>query len=144
MAVAGVKIKGDKKLLAMLRQLPKKAVAVNRRAINVGTTPILRAVKAGVPVDHGDLKQSMIKKVSNHGPNCSGIVGADADYVGENGEKPAKYDHLVEFGHVATDGTQVSANPFMRNGWDEGYPEAQEKYEAALKAGIEKAAEAAK
>jgi HK97 gp10 family phage protein len=168
MATAGAKLTGDKKLIQKLRELGKKSVGINRRAINLATTPILQAVKAACPVEHGDLKKSMIKKVWNRGEVADGIVGADTSYVvgAASGEKlqlgatkkesnaiiaaasedggvirPSKYDHLVEFGHATKGGGQVAAQPFMRNGWDSSISEARAKYEEELKNGLEKAAE---
>ena len=104
-------ITGDKQLLKMLRELPKAVERkVNRRAVNLATTPILNAVKSETPVygestdskpqkrdahgrfltvkpgserHGGDLKAAQAKKVYSRGARANGIVGADADYTGE-------------------------------------------------------------
>jgi hypothetical protein len=151
-----LKLTGADKLRKQLAELGKRANAVNRRAVNVGTTPLLRAVKDEVPVEAGDLRRAQTKKVTSSGPRANGIVGADAAYIAQDGERigkgeqphpdkeikqPSHYDHLVEYGHVAPDGTAVPANPYMQRGWDSGIGAGQAAYEKALAEGIEKASE---
>jgi HK97 gp10 family phage protein len=161
-------LEGSAKLIAKLRNLQKQSTAkkVLRRAVNIGTTPILQAIRAMVPVAEGDLRRAMAKKVGGYGFGIWGIVGADAGYVGQDGKalskeekekivkvdghgskfegddvkRPSKYDHLVEFGHRELNGGQVPPHPFMRPGWDSSIAEAQEKFQAALADGIEKEA----
>ena len=138
MAVARAKVTGDKGLLAILTQLPGRvATRVNRRAVNLATTPILRASKAEAPVDKGNLRAALIKKVVSRKMRASGIVGADAAYVGGNGEQPVRYDHLVEYGHVTADGTVTTPDPFLQRGWDESIGGATDLYRQTMAEGIE-------
>jgi hypothetical protein len=110
---------------------------VNRRAVNLATSPVLAAIKGTVPVDKGNLKAALKKKITSRKMRATGLVGADASYVGPNGEQPFRYDHLVEFGHVDPDGTVVPPNPYMRAGWDAAEATARETYQAELADGIE-------
>ena len=96
-------VEGDKELMALLMGLGKKANAINRAAVNKAGTPALQEAKANCPVDKGDLKKSLVKKTTNKGPRSQAKIGADADYVDGNGEKPSHYDHLVENGRVTPD-----------------------------------------
>jgi HK97 gp10 family phage protein len=161
MARAGAEIKGAKQLIAKLRRLAKQSTAakVERRAVNLATTPIVQAVKASCPDGEGDLAKSIAKKVTGKGFTVDGIVGADADYVSQEGTKlkrveakaaiaageedlkrPSHYDHLVEFGHKDADGGSVAPHPFLRPGWDASIDAAKRRYNAALAEGIEKEA----
>jgi HK97 gp10 family phage protein len=135
-----IEVKGDKHLLKILQELNSKvAKQVNRRAVNLATTPILQAVKQNVPVDKGDLKKAQTKKITSKGGQANGIVGADADYVSEDGSRPAHYDHIIEYGHIAQDGKHVPANPYMRTAWDSSIEQAREIHEKALQEGIDQA-----
>lgn len=153
MAKGGVSITGDKALQRMLRELPGRvATKTNRRAVDLATTPILNAVREQCPVDEGDLRKAQIKKVYNRGMRANGIVGADANYVGQAGRKltgeakasaegevkiPAKYDHLVAYGHVTPGGETTAPNPYIQRGWDASVGGALAKYESELAAGVE-------
>lgn len=137
-----VEIKGGKELINKLRHLQKQSTAgkVMRRAVNLATTPILQSARAECPVDQGDLRRSQTKKVTGTKLSYNGIVGADANYIGADGKKPSHYDHLVEDGYTAHDGTAVPPTGYLRRAWDESIGEAQSKYETALADGIEKEA----
>jgi HK97 gp10 family phage protein len=137
---SGMHLSGAKELLDQLNEMGKQSIPINRRAVNLATSPIVRAAKRNCPVDKGDLRKSQTKKVYNRGSNAMGIVGADADYIGEDGQKPSHYDHLIEFGHETKDGKHVPANPYLRTAWEESINEAQRIYGEEVAAGIEKAA----
>ena len=82
----GIEIKGAQALQRMLRELPKApARKVNRAAVTKATTPLLNACKDACPVDHDDLRRSLIKKITNEGMRANGIVGADENYVASAG-----------------------------------------------------------
>lgn len=132
-----VKIQGVPQLIGKLTKLQKEINKVNRKALNRAGTVLLKGVRANVPVDKGDLKESLTKKIYK---GSMVIVGADGSYVGADGEKPANYDHLVEYGHISKDGTQVPAEPFIRTAWEECAGQAQKMYEDALKKGIDELA----
>ncbi len=167
MSAAHATITGDRQLIANLKNLGKKANSINRQAMNAAATPIVKAAKAECPVLHDHLKRALTKKVYNRGAIAIAIIGADAGYVAsattnekisgigtkeeskaviesakEDGGiiRPAKYDHLVEFGHLSPDGKQIAANPFLRNAWDNSIAQAKQIYETKAAAGIEKAA----
>ena len=138
MARAGAKLTGDKGLERLLRELPGRvANKVNRQAVTKATTPVLAAVKSAAPVDKGNLRRAMIKKVYSRKGRTNGLMGANANFVGPDGEQPFRYDHLVEYGHVAPDGTVTPPNPYMRAGWDASVSIAAETYREQMAAGID-------
>ena len=141
MAKFAMKISGDKKLLKKLKELPDRiARKVNRQAANKAGTPMLAAVKARVPVDTGTEKRAEQKKVSNHGFYANAIIGVDRNAEGPNGEKPYKYDHLSEFGHVTADGTIVPGHGAYRAAFDASIRQAESIYAREAAAGVEREA----
>jgi HK97 gp10 family phage protein len=161
MAAAKCKLTGDKELIARLKGLGKKSVTINRQAMNAASTPVLKEERNQCPVHHGDLRKALTKKVYNRGKVAIAIIGADAGYVvsESSGERlqlgatkaesnaiiaaaradggvirPAKYDHLVEFGHVTPEGVQVPANPFARKAYEASRATAIDKYASVEKA----------
>lgn len=95
-------ITGGKQVAAAFRQIvPGLSVPLNE-ASRKAMAPMVRAAKAGAPVDDGDLKRSMVVKRAKS-PKASPVhvVGPRADFVGKNGKRPVKYAHVVEFGRAA-------------------------------------------
>lgn len=120
-----------------------------------GAKPLVRSIKAKVPVDLGNLKASIttglrIKKrkgtaVAYVGPEVGGYYKGGKrlnkkkdDLRGSSG--PSRYAHLVEFGHVARDGSRVEAKPFMRPGTDESINQVQAKLVVGFQKGLTRAA----
>jgi HK97 gp10 family phage protein len=134
-----IEIKGLAELLKKLQRLGSSTTAkkVQRKAIRAGTNPLLAADRANIPVDQGDLRRAQIKKIVVNNFTCVGMVGTDTDYVGSDGSKPGKYDHLVEYGHVNPDGTVTPPNPYMRTTADQSLGAAQEAYIEKLAEEIE-------
>jgi HK97 gp10 family phage protein len=131
-----IQIKGAEKLQKKLDQLAKKdARKALRAATRAGTAALLKGVKREVPVDEGDLKRAQTSKVTGRGSNLNGIVGADVAKLkdGESKGRPSNIDHLVEFGHVATDGTFVPPSGYVRRGSAQSLPTAQQKFASVLK-----------
>ena len=139
---ARLEMSGFDELIKTLKELggPRLARKANRRAVNLATTELLDAARSNCPEDKGDLKAALTKKVYGKGFQINGIVGADAEYVAANGDKPSHYDHLVEFGHQEHGGNTVPPHPFLRPAWDEAQGEAQARYAEVLTEEIEKAA----
>lgn len=119
-----MKVDGDKALTRMLRTLPDRMQRkVLRASVSKGGTPIMRRARQLAPQETGLLAKSMGKKVVTHKPSQSvtAIIGPRRDVRGEHNGKPrvpANYAHLVEFGHIAPDGSHVPAQPFMRPAFD--------------------------
>lgn len=98
--------------------------------VKEGSKPVVKSIKSMVPVDSGALKASIGagfrkgKRGSNYaaayvGPMYGKFIGARKLKKGESAEgsdQPARYAHLVEFGHVNRDGTTTPAKPYMRPG----------------------------
>jgi HK97 gp10 family phage protein len=141
-----VQIKGLKKLMARLSNLEKKAAKrANRKAIRAGTAILKQAVKVSTPVDEGLLKKAQTSKVIGKGSNLGGIVGADveklkADSDDSAGQRPVNIDWLVEYGHVAPNGTFIPPSGYMRRAQAEAMPKAEAAYIAKLKQEIEREA----
>lgn len=102
-------ITGDGALIQALKSLDRKiARKTIRKAITKAVKPIRVAYKANVPVKHGWLKKAVGSKVkTGRGGKVSGIIGARSDLEAvvpdeRTGKprkiRPAKYQHLVEFG----------------------------------------------
>lgn len=102
--------------------------------------PIAAATKANARVRTGALQDSIIIKGVKFEKNGFGmaLVGVDRGYfVGGRRiarakvkdakgvvDRPSKYAHLVEFGHVSRGGGFVAPRPFIRPGVIEGSPAA--------------------
>jgi len=130
MAQAGLTVKVTG-LTASINAMSKLADgrAVDRRvnaAMKKAAAPMLEFAKSKVPVDQGDLKRSLIinsKKLKNGnrsvrvGPEAAAIIrtsGNSSFNVGRDVKWPARYGHLVEFGHTAFGKFWVRRQPFMR------------------------------
>ena len=109
-----LKIEGEARLLKKLAALGSKTAAkrVLRRAASAAATPLKEAVKSRAPTETEALKKAIGKEVRSKGFNVDARVGARADYE-HAGRRPAKYDHLVEFGTE-----DAPAQPFLRPGYD--------------------------
>ena len=140
----GIKINGMADLERKLKALGSETIAkrVLRKAIRAGVKPILSAARANVPVESGALKKSLANKVKVNKSAAYGLVGPATDYVGENGQRPSKYAHLVEYGHVSKTGQVIPPHPFIRTTADESLSGARDAYAEKLAAEIE--AEASK
>lgn len=138
----GVKISGLDTLLRRLSALASesKQKTILRKSARAGIAPIVKAEKRNCPVDKGNLKKAMDRKITGRGFRISALAGADINYVGEGGERPGKYDHLVIRGHVAPDGSVVPPNDFITRAADQSKAQAEAKYAEKMKEEIEKLA----
>jgi HK97 gp10 family phage protein len=139
---AGLKITGMDRLLKKLADLSSesKQKVVLRKCARAGIAPVVKAEKANCPVDKGDLKKSIDRKIGGQGFRISALAGADIDYVGGDGQRPGKYDHLVIRGHVTENGTVVQPNDFITRAANQSLPQAEARYTEKLKEEIEKLA----
>lgn len=112
---AKVKIEGLKEVQTALRELPNAtAKSIVRRILKKRGEPIAEAARAKVPIDQGDLKNSITvstklsksQRKKHRKPDKNDIEV----YIGP-GPLPAA--HLQEFGT-----RKQSAQPFMRPAWD--------------------------
>lgn len=100
-----------------------------RKAIAAGLKPVAEMAKKLVHVKHGWLRKAIKTGVTKM---VSGKVYVDPKVVGPNGEKPAKYAHLIEFGT-----STAKACPFMRPAMDASRATALSAIETAAKAALE-------
>lgn len=133
-AVQRTSFAGAAGLSALLRRVPKEMEAkVLPKVVGAGGRVLRDLARAGAPRDEGDLARSIESVVRGYGERALAVVGPDAGYR-RAGKRPAKYAHLVEFGHVVVGrgGSQrergragqmgpvpgyagfVAARPFMR------------------------------
>jgi HK97 gp10 family phage protein len=129
-----MKIEGVDKLLKTLANLGSKSMGarVQRKAERAGLKPIKATAKALAPREHGDVAKAITSKIWTKDFTASGIVGVDINYVADDGERPGKIDHLLEYGHVE-DGKVTPPHPFIR-------PAGEQSRGAALRAYAEKMA----
>lgn len=96
-------------------------------AVTEGAKPLVRYVKMYCPVDTGALRASIASKtlrnrktgkaVAMVGPSTASFRGNKKVKKGESkldADKPSRYAHLVEFGHMRKKGGFTAAKPFMR------------------------------
>ena len=125
MATNGMTLLGDKELEKVFRTLGDRVQRrVTRQAVNAAATPVLRSARAKAPNRSGLTKKSLGKKVKTYpqSGHVVALVGPKTNVVGEvDGKKhwPAKIAHLVEGGHINSDGSTTAPHPFMRPAFDE-------------------------
>ena len=125
---ASTKIIGDKELQRALKAIGKASEAnkVARPAIREAGAAVVRAAKANVPQESGQLKRSLGLRAKSKRNRNSIVVGHKrraGRWVtrtrADNGEQyvewavPTKYAHLVEFGTAHS-----VAQPYLRPAWD--------------------------
>src|SRR4051812_20572613 len=125
---SGAVLKGDKQLERLLRGLGDRVQRkVLRAAVSAGATPVVKTAKARARKRSGLLKKSLGKKVvtNKRTQSATAIVGARKSVTGPNGERPARYLHLVEKGHIGPGGQYVPGQPFLEPAFDEAKPRAE-------------------
>ena len=146
----GLKLMGDRQLKKLLKSLPDKIQKkVMRAAMKAATKPIQAAAQAKAPQQTGTLALSMANKVKTYNKSrvTVGIIGPKTGFSSESEGKtnvPANYAHLVEFGHIAADGSRVSPHPFMAPAAEQSESAALNAMQSKLAAGITKEAKKAK
>lgn len=126
---------------ALLELSTKSAQKVGRFALRRAANEILKAAKAGVPVDEGRLKRALrvrVDRVRGRGDLLSALVYASgsafdfrprrsdrqsrvkgklgpARYSYQIGTRPDVYGRFVEYGRHKQG---IAARPFMRPAWD--------------------------
>lgn len=127
-----INIFGDVQVIEGLERLKTSVERkILRKAIKKGLKPIVRIAKSNVPVKSGLLKKSIKSTVTKM---VSGKVYVDPKVVGADGDKPAKYAHIVEFGGPK----HRNPHPFMRPALDTGRNEALETIAAAFREELQK------
>jgi HK97 gp10 family phage protein len=127
-----INIFGDVQVIQNLGRI-RTAVerSILRKAIAKGLKPIVRIAKQNAPVKSGLLRKSIKSAVTKM---VSGKVYVDPKVVGKNGDKPAKYAHIVEFGGPK----HMNPTPFMRPAMDMGKEQALELIAATFREELEK------
>ncbi|MDO6521282.1 HK97 gp10 family phage protein [Shimia thalassica] len=133
--------KQSKKLEARLKAIPKAIVEGVQPALIKGAEETAAIMRAFVPVDEGDLKESItVTKPGQTTPAYAGSGGKRT--AGSNqalvtaGNENVRHGHLQEFGTVAQE-----AQPFMRPAARLAKPKAQRRISRAIGQAIKKAAE---
>lgn len=108
-----VKVEGTKDLLAHLERI-KQSVAnrASRKALTKASQIVRDSARAKAPKDTGALRKSIGYKVKTSRRNKNrtyGVVGPRSKYRGKNGNRPARYAHIVEGGSRFR-----AAKPFLR------------------------------
>ena len=110
----GIKLQGFKEMERLLDKLPGR---LDRRVIRGALTktakPLVKAVKAKVPVFTGNLKKSIGAFSLKHGKGRNRSTVAIAVGARTSGKFKGYHAHLVEFGTV-----KMKARPFLRPAFD--------------------------
>lgn len=135
--MSDIQITGLAELNALLQTLPEKVEGrILRQALRAGQKVILEAAKANVPVQSGELRDSLKIKTSMRKGKASATLVA--------GSKRAYYAHMVEFGTAkhfikpkkakslffaglarkVIDHPGARAKPFLRPAFDAAAPQA--------------------
>lgn len=124
-----------------LSAIPDAVVRDVRPALIKGAEEVANTMRALVPVDEGDLKESII--VTEPGQTTPAYAeGGGKGTAGENqalvtaGNEKVRHGHLQEFGTV-----KQEAQPFMRPGARLAMPKAKRRISRAIGRAIKKAAE---
>lgn len=131
-----------RRLVSQLRRLPDRvANRAARKAVNAGIAVIVTAVKPAAPVgETGNLKKSVGKKTKqyNRADRTVGLVGPriDSGRLGFHG-------HLVEDGHINSDGSFTPGHPWLRPAATRAMPAAEKRMVEKLGQEIEKEAKQA-
>lgn len=128
-------------LSARLNAIPSEVVKAVRPALVKGAEEYAAAMRALVPVDEGDLKESIT--VTAPGETTPAYAeGGGRRTAGPNqalvtvGNEDVRHGHLQEFGTV-----KQEAQPFMRPGARLAKPRAQRRISRAIGQAIKNAAE---
>lgn len=136
-----IAVKGMSNLLKKLNRLERSgAKTALRKATRAGTAVLRAAVRAETPVDEGVLRRAVTSKVGGRGLSLYGVAGADVAKLEADESRPGNIDWLVEFGHVAPDGTFIPPSGFMRRAEASAMPRAEAVFIQRLRAEIERAA----
>lgn len=158
-----LKIDGIRELERQLKELAGQKVATKilRSAATAAIRPMRKAAKDEVPVVTGASKKAIDSSIRNRGLHVSARVGEDPSIVinTETGEKrklifqekvssgeerPARYLHLILFGHITEAGQAVPGNDFLTRAFDDSQAQCLSIYESKAKEGIEKAVDETK
>jgi hypothetical protein len=120
--------------LAQFRDFSTKAKnEIAFAAVFEAAQPMAEAERALAPAQEGGLKQSIGVAMRKKKTRTYAVIGPRWGY-GKEGEEPARYGHLVEYGHRIAHGKSgkldrktintsspngyVPAHPFMRPAWE--------------------------
>lgn len=147
----GFTLTNFKEFAGMLRELPASVESrVMGDAIGIAAKPIMQMAKAKAPKRTGALSRSIITVVRRYpkAGKVMALVGPDKEYYSggkrlkkgasrQGADRPAKYAHLVEFGHQTKNGF-VAAKPFIRPAVAAGKPAAINALADAVGVGMER------
>lgn len=113
--------------------------------VREGGKVVTKSIKRSLAksVDTGALQDSIgysVKKQRKKGSAVSIVGPRWGHFGGKDGQQPARYAHLVEFGHVNRNGTQTAANPFMAPGTASSVNEVKMRMTLGIQKGLTKAA----
>jgi HK97 gp10 family phage protein len=103
----------EKALRAVGKKAAREAALV---AVQHAAQPVVEAARNLATEDTGALRESIGWRVKPYrrGDKAIAVIGPQSKFRGPDGRQPAKYAHLVEFGHAKKGGGTVAAKPFMR------------------------------
>jgi HK97 gp10 family phage protein len=114
---------------------PKLARKGMRKALSQVGKYWVGEVKSRTPVDSGDVKDSVIARVSTKKGGTEGKVSVGPGYTGKGSQDPGVYAKFVEFPMKAR--PKYPTQPFMRPTFDATADKAVEIFAASLKEALE-------
>lgn len=152
-------------LVALLDGLPQDVqTGILAAAVSAAAVPVQRMARALAPRESGALAKSIgiVQRKKRRATNTYAVVGPVSGYYSAGSKlkgwksgaaNPAKYAHLVEFGHVkvrpkkgtslrkntATVAGFVAPRPFLRPATLAAVTDSQGKFNEGFLAGVEKA-----
>jgi hypothetical protein len=122
------------RLLDQFKQFSRKAQnEIAFSAVFEASQPMVEAARAAAPSETGSLKQSMGVAMRKKKWRVYAVIGPRWGF-GKDGREPARYAHLVEYGHrvahkktgklkrktlnMDTKSNEIPAHPFMRPAWE--------------------------
>jgi HK97 gp10 family phage protein len=146
MAKFAISLEGDKRLERALRTLGgRETQRAVEGALDYAATPIVTQAKKNVRRRSGLTAKSLGKKRIRHrkGGGATVIIGARTSITGEvdgRPHMPAKTAHLLEQGHINSDGSHTPPYPFLGPAFKESEQEVGNRMTRRLRQNIDKAA----
>ncbi|MEM1027518.1 MAG: HK97 gp10 family phage protein [Planctomycetota bacterium] len=108
-----------------------------RKGVNAGGDEVLLAAQIEVPVDEGDLEESLGKKTKVYKDTGTGVsvIGSR-----RGGDFKGYHHHLVHNGHIAADGSFVPGNPYLKRARDRADSRAKAAMASTVNAELQKEA----
>lgn len=145
--IGGIEIDA-KELMKQFDKLPDRvARRVSRKAVNYGSTPVIRAIRERVQKRTGLTKKSIGRKTVyyKNRQTAVAVIGSRQNIRGENPDgsphAPFNIFHLLDRGHIAPDGSFVPGSMAVEEGSRAAESQALDRMHQKLAQEIEREAQ---